>query len=247
MVYHFWLRVWQHFAPCSASGNIPRDAMTLQLTGISNFFTYTHKVAKILYHYAEMIATIVPICRNEQKWCTNVLGRNLSPMYLCAGSEKTCTNMMASKISVYQSDSFVMYQCEEKSIFFQMYLCASAPREVFVSRHSVRSEGEICTFTPCLLHTHLLFPSPSMAKKPKLEKELFLSSKNYLALGDLTGQPFQNTTCKRRAVSSILVTFCVKSHDGTFSFVCFRLLEPTPDVSSTLTPLETPFSFSFLP
>ncbi len=38
-------------------------------------------------------------------------------MYLCEGKEKACTNVMASKISVYQSDSFVMYQCDEK-IFF---------------------------------------------------------------------------------------------------------------------------------
>ncbi len=86
-----------------------------------------------------------------------------------------------------------------------------------------------------------------MAKKPKLEKKLFLSSKNYLALGDLTGQPFQNTTWKRRSVSNISVPFCVKSHDGTFSFVCLHLLEPTPDVSSTLTLLETPFSSFFFP
>ncbi len=98
-------------------------------------------------------------------------------------------------------------------------------------------EGGFCISTQCQiggrdLHFHPLpiysthtpfFPTPSMAKKPKL----FLSSENYLALGDLTGQPFQNTTCKRRAVSSILVPFCVKSHDGTFSFVC-PLLKTNP-------------------
>ncbi len=39
-------------------------------------------------------------------------------MYLCEGKEKACTNVMASKISVYQSDSFVMYQCDETKLFF---------------------------------------------------------------------------------------------------------------------------------
>ncbi len=118
-------------------------------------------------------------------------------------------------------------------------------------------EGGFCISTQCQiggrdLHfhplLHLFHPlSHPLWPKSRNSKELFLSSKNSLAFWDLTGQTLQNTTWKCRAFSSILVPFCVKSHDGTFSFVCLRLLEPTPDVSSTLTPLETPFSFSFLP
>ena len=107
----------RHVSPLSSLSHLSHMLFLRMLAGKEQRNNQAQLVAKFMYHCAGMIVTIVPICRNKQKWCTNVLGRNLSPMYLCEGREKACTNVMASKISVYQCDSFVVYQCDEKLIF----------------------------------------------------------------------------------------------------------------------------------